>query len=173
MAKVAKSTIVRRIWDIHVCFLFSSTTSPFRVCVSEKTNMFVALLSQSKEYVVANQLMLPKIFCHCFCVCVHRAPQNNLLDPSPINETWNFYYYCCGFSSKFLYHNETIAFETWDSLFRWQQRHGIDEFSQTIIIIVMRVPYTFGALTTQNILKNIKMSYLGTKTWGFLWKDED
>jgi hypothetical protein len=71
---------------------------------------------------------------------LHSAPQARLLDPSPRNATWNLC--CCGLASKFLYHNETSAIESRESLFRWQQQSGIDETAQTVIVVVTRVPCT-------------------------------
>ncbi len=94
----------------------------------------------------------------------HKALQVSLLDPSSINGTWNFYCCCYGFTSKNFYQNKTSKIETWDSLFIWQQQYGIDKTTQTIIVVT-KVPYTFGTLMTQNIMRKIRMFCSWTRMW--------
>ncbi len=123
---------------IH-CLPSRSLSVFLSVSAAEKTDPSVALPSQSEEHAVANHLLLPKIL--ALSLSAHRAPQARLLDPSPRNGTWNLC--CCGLASKFLYHNETSAIESRESLFRWPQQSGIDETAQTVLVVVTRVPCTF------------------------------
>lgn len=75
-----------KVWNPSLCKEFESfviffiliycvPSCSFFVSLSQKTNLFVALPSQSKKRVVANQFLLPKIFLQflfpkIFCLCV-------------------------------------------------------------------------------------------------------